>query len=149
MELSDILQGLSLSSRLHLLFFSRFSGGKGSLLHSTIFQMRSLGVNAHNTSKELLSKELCIKNNDPLGLLNVWTKDELVNECNNINADFRKSWNKDKLIYALQAKAPELIDEAIERKKVAVINPKYQVELELLSEYSLKIEDCFKLLCFI
>jgi len=53
------------------------------------------------------------------------------------------------LIYALQAKAPELIDEAIERKKVAVINPKYQVELELLSEYSLKIEDCFKLLCFI
>lgn len=111
--------------------------------------MRDFGVNPKETSEELVVKQLCIPTNDHSALLKVWSKDTFLSACDKAGADYRKSWDKEKLFHVLQEKAPHLILEAVERERLMMINPLFSRELSELTMHSQQLENAFKLLCFV
>ncbi len=148
-DLMELMRKLTMSARIHLLYFVGAYNGTGSLLNSTSYPMRSFGINAEETSKELLAAELCIPTEDSSSLLKVWSKNNLIDACTKSGTEFRKSWKKEKLFEALQTNAPSLITESIKQEKLVKLNPQLNDGIVLLEPYSRKLQDVFKLLCFI
>ena len=121
----------------------------GSLLRTTTYRMRNLGANPERTAIELRRGGLFVPSDSDEGLLDVWSKEDLVQACARAGVEYRKSWRKDRLLSALREKAPELVLEAREREGLVTLNPQFGGELRALAEYSTRLEDAFKLLCFI
>jgi len=144
----DVIRGLSLASRMHLLHFAG-SRVSGSLLRTATYRMRNLGVNPERTVSELGREGLFVPSDSDEGLLDVWSKDDLMQACAKVGAEYRKSWRKDKLLAALREKAPEFVLEAREREGLVTLSLQAGPELRAVADYSTRLEDAFKLLCFV
>jgi len=140
---------LSLGARLHL--FRAISYGESgiSLPHSTDYATRSFGLNIDETTKEILDNGLLISSEDPLGLLSSFSRNGLLELCQKKNADFRKSWNKDKLLSALIKADPEFVQATLKEKTIVSINPEYKDDLLSINSHINSLENIYKLLCFV
>jgi hypothetical protein len=145
---TDATRKLSLASRIHLLHFAG-SRTSGSPLKTTTYAMRNLGVHAEQTGIELRREGLLVPSQSDEGLLDVWSKDDLVQACMRAGAVYRKSWTKDRLLGLLREKAPEVIVEAREREGFVELDPHLAEELRGLADYARRLQDALKLLCFI
>ncbi len=138
---------LPLGARIHLLDFSK--KGIGSLIQSTDYQMRSLGVNPIQTAPLIFESGMCIQSKAPESLTSVWSKDELIDILQNKNVQFKKSWNKNLLLEVLATNLPDTLVEAAEKEKTAAIKPEFSKSLSELREYAQSLTDPIKLLCFL
>jgi len=68
----------------------------------TNYQIRSLGINVEKTSKELIDSGLVISSSSNEAIESAHSKQELMELCETNGATYRKSWNKEKLVDALQ-----------------------------------------------
>lgn len=142
----ESLLKLPLSARIHLLAFSKKGGG--SLMQSTDYGMRSLGVNPLQTAPLLLNSGICVESKEIKLMSDVWSKSELVSILQGKNVKFKNSWKKEQLIEALAENAPNVIAEIAEKEKVAVVKPEFLNSLNELREYAKILAEPMKLLCF-
>jgi hypothetical protein len=140
------LLAMPLLSRIHLLFFAE--KGSGSLMHSTTYEMRSLGVNPIESASILLSSGICEPASDHDAIAEVFSRKDLVAVLGERAIPYRKSWKKEQLFDVLSSHASELLVQAAGREKTARVKPEYLSELRLLNSGVHKLQERIKLLCF-
>jgi len=138
---------LSIGARLHL--FYAISSGEGSLTMLTDYNLRSFGLHIPWTTKEILDSELLIPTDDSAGLLRSFSKSDLISICKEKGIDFRGSWNKIKLLGALEKSAPDFVRATMREQNIVSINPRFKEHLLSIYAYSTKLENIYKILCFI
>jgi len=138
---------LSIGARLHLL--QAVSNGGGSLPNSTDYKTRSFGLNILDTTKEILDSGLLIPSENPEDLLSTFSRKELLATCQEKGVDFRKSWNKDKLLEALVKEAPEFVNVTLKKREIVSINPEFKDDLISIYSYSNQLENIYKVLCIL
>jgi hypothetical protein len=147
---SDVLlriRALPLLSRIHLLSFAAVGGG--SLLESTTYDMRSLGLNCVETAPLILNSGICEAYNDMELLARLLKKDEIIAALSEKGIDYKKSWNKTKLFERACSLTPEAIQNAAEKKKLARVKPEYLSDLRCLDSRASALVEGFRLLCFV
>jgi hypothetical protein len=114
----------------------------------TNYQIRSLGINVDKTSKELIDTALVLPSFSAESIELAHSKQELVELCESHSATYRKSWQKDKLVGALDETGSTAL-ETIATSKNSVL-PNLQLYPELRNVVSIADEHQvgFKLLCF-
>ncbi len=137
---------LSPLTRVHLLDFA--DKGVGSLMRSTSYKMRSVGLNPLQTAPALLGSGICELTDDREALSFLWSKDELLSLLEARRIPCRKSWNKTRLLETLATQAPEVVAEAIDREKIARIRPDVLSETRSLRSYADALRAPMALLCF-
>lgn len=145
-ELQAVILSLSPAARMQL-FYAVERGG-GALPNLTNYQIRSLGINAEKTSKELIDSGLVLPSSSKEAIESAHSKQELVELCDTNGATYRKSWNKEKLVDALQ-KMDSAILETISKSK-NLVSPNYERYPDLRNVVRIADEHQvgFKLLCF-
>lgn len=138
---------LSISARLHL--FQAITSGGGSLPKLTDFNLRSFGLHIPLTTKEILDSELLIPTDESAGLLGCFSKSDIISICEEKGIGFRKSWNKTKLLKALEENDPDFIQTTMREQNIVSINPEFKEDLLSIYAYSNKLENIYKMLCFI
>ena len=138
---------LPLLSRIHVHFFAE--RGVGSLMQSTTYKMRSLGVNPSETAQILLRSGICQPASDHEALAEVFSKNKLVAALDERAIPYRKSWGKRQLLEALSSHAPEFIAQVAERERTARISPELLPGLRLLNSNAYELQEGIKLLCFV
>jgi len=145
-ELQTVLLTLTPAARLQLFYAIETNGGP--LLSLTNYQIRSLGINVEETSKELIDSELLLFSSSKEAIESGYSKKELVELCETYGATYKKSWKKEKLIEALKEKDSSILEKIAKSKKL--VSPNYQRYPNLSNV--VKIADLhqvgFKLLCF-
>jgi len=141
------LLALPLLSRIHMQFFAE--RGAGSLLQSTTYKMRSLGVNPLETAQILLESGICLSASDHEALSAILSKNDLVAALDKRAIPYRKSWKKDQLLEALSSNAPEFIAPVVERERTARVRPELLPDLRSLNSNAHKLQEGIKLLCFL
>ncbi len=122
----EYFNALPIGARIHLLSLVQpKKGGRDSLLKGTTFAMRDLGVNPRQTADLLLGSGFCSSVIEASALESVWTKDELISVLSVSGVDFRKSWNKARMLEELQKAAPESVQQACEQHRTAAVKPEY------------------------
>ncbi|MCF6271410.1 MAG: hypothetical protein L3J41_16990 [Melioribacteraceae bacterium] len=118
---------LTIGGRLHL--FESFKNYSQSLTDCSNYSLRNFGINSLDTIEEIiLSKILLIeKSVIKISPFEYLTKNELVKLLDSQNIDYRKSWNKDKLLNAINTKDPLIIDEFMHDKQKEKIIFKYKI----------------------
>src|SRR5207249_6307886 len=89
-ELRSIILALSPAARLQL-FYTVERGG-GALLSLTNYQIRSLGTNIEDTSRELIDSGLVLSSSSKEAIESAYSKQELMELCETHGAPYRKSW---------------------------------------------------------
>jgi hypothetical protein len=140
------LLALPLLSRIHVHFFAE--RGAGSLMQSTTYRMRSLGVNPRETAQILLESGICQPASDHEALAEVFSKNGLVAALDERAIPYRKSWGKRQLLGALSSHAPEFLAQVAERERTARIRPELLPDLRFLNSNAHKLQEGIKLLCF-
>lgn len=140
------LLALPLLSRIHLLSFAE--QGSGSLMQSTTYKMRSLGLNPIESSSNLLSSGMCELASEHDVLAEVFSKNALVAVLDERAIPYRKSWKKGQLLEVLSSHAPEILTQTAEREKTARVKAEFLSELRLLNSGAHKLQERIKLLCF-
>lgn len=141
------IQQLSISARLHLFLATEIGGG--SLPTLTNYAIRSFGISVEDTSSQIMKSELFISSYESSALSNSMSKQDLLEACAKAGVDARKSWNKDKLAHVLSENNTKYFTSIIKDMNVVSINPEYEKELKALSLYSKKLNQAFKVMCFI
>lgn len=140
------LLALPLLSRIHLHFFAE--KGVGSLMQSTTYKMRSLGVNPLETAQILLESGICQPASDHEALAEVLSKNNLVAALGEKPIPYRKSWRKRQLLETLSSHVPEFISQVAERERTARVRPELLPDLRFLNSNPHKLQEGIKLLCF-
>jgi len=146
-QIHDQIKGLSPACRMHL-FYAASQGG-GSLPSLTNYPIRSFGINEESTSNEILDSGLMTTAEDAGVLMSSMTKKELIAACEEVDAQYYKSWNKGKILEALKSDAPEYVSEKIEEIGAVTVSSRQEDEIESLLSYSAELEASFKALFFI
>jgi len=145
-DLRKRILNLTPAARLQL-FYAVETGG-GALQNLSNFQIRNLGINTNNTSKELLESELVLPSYSSEAFESAHSKKELIELCESHDITYRKSWNKGRLVGALE----EIDSAGLEKiaKNINLVSPNYQVYPELKTIINIADEHQigFKLLCF-
>lgn len=141
------LLALPLLSRIHVQFFAERSAG--SLMQSTTYKMRSLGVNPLETAQILLESGICQPASDHEALAEVFSKNDLVAALDKRAIPYRKSWKKEQLLEALSSHAPEFIAQVAERERTARVRLELLPDLRSLNSNAHKLQEGIKLLCFL
>jgi hypothetical protein len=140
------LCNLPLLARLHLVAF--VEGGGTSLMHSSTYKMRSLGLNPAQTAPILCASGICAPTCDQAALAGVLSKNDLMVLLEQRAIAYKKSWKKAQLLETLAAHAPDLLEQAAERERVVCIKDGCLEQLRSLIAYAKSLEDPLKLLCF-
>jgi len=141
------IKNLSLSSRMHLFF--AFKKGGGNLINLINYAIRNFGISVQDSASQIIKSELFVPSSDPKLLSTMMTQKELLNLCREAGIEVRKSWNKNKLIDSLKVGNPEYCNMLIKKMNLYAPNSKYASELSLLDDYSTRLIEVFKVLCFI
>jgi hypothetical protein len=139
---------LSIGARLHLFQAISYGEDGGSLPNSTDYATRSFGLNIPDTTKEILDSQLLIPSEDINDLQSCFSRKALLELCQEKNIDFKKSWNKQKLLSALEKGVPEFVRTTMKQLKIDSINPEYKDDLLSICSYLSSLENIYKLLCF-
>lgn len=132
-DIKNILLGLPLLARLHIVYFSEKS--VASLMQSTVYGLRSLGLNPIETSPKILESGVCEIVIDAESLGVVLTKNDTISILDEKGIEYKKSWNKQKLLEILISKAFETAKQIAEREKIVRIKPEFIDDFRLLREY--------------
>ena len=145
-ELRSVILTLTPAARLQLLY--TVERGGGSLPSLTNYQIRSLGINVEKTSKELIDSGLVILSSSNEAIESAHSKQELVDLCETNGATYRKSWNKEKLVDALQKMDSTILEKIAKSKNL--VSPNYEQYPGLKNVVAIADEHQvgFKLLCF-
>ncbi|MBN1317266.1 MAG: hypothetical protein JXA42_17415, partial [Anaerolineales bacterium] len=146
-ELRAVILSLSPAARMQL-FYTVERGG-GSLPSLTNYQIRSLGINAEKTSKELIDSGLVLPSSSKVAIEAAHSKQELVELCETNGVTCRKSWNKERLVDALQKIDSAILEKAAKSKNL--VSPNYERYPDLRNVVRIADEHQvgFKLLCFV
>lgn len=139
---------LSIGARLHLFQAISYGEDGGSLPNSTDYVTRSFGLNIPETTREILDSRLLIPSEDINDLQSSFSRKSLLELCQEKNVDFKKSWNKQKLLTALEKGVPEFVGTTIKELKIVSINSEYKDDLLSIRSYLSSLENIYKLLCF-
>ncbi|WP_198244124.1 hypothetical protein [methane-oxidizing endosymbiont of Gigantopelta aegis] len=145
-DLRAVILTLTPAARLQLFYAVEREGGALSSL--TNYQIRSLGINVEQTSKELIESGLVLHSSSKEAIESAHSKQELVDLCETYGATYRKSWKKEKLVEALE-KIDSAVLEKIAKSK-NLVSPNYQRYPDLRNVVRIADEHQvgFKLLCF-
>jgi hypothetical protein len=92
---------------------------------------------------------ICTPNYDPMALIDVLSREELIAAFDERGIPYAKSWDKTKMIEVLADRAPDLLEEAAKREVVVSISDSHLAELRSFAAHAEASADYFKLLCFI
>lgn len=145
-QVKSAFMGLPLLSRLHLLSF--VERGAASLMQSTNYKMRNLGLNPLETSTSLISSGFCELVTDLEVVVDIFSKNDLISILDERAISYRKSWKKLQLLETLNSHAPDFIVKIAEQEKTVRIKPEFISELRSLRMYANAIQENIKLLCF-
>jgi hypothetical protein len=145
-ELRTVMLALSPAARMQLLY--TVERGGGSLPSLTNYQIRSFGINAEKTSKELIDSGLVLPSPSKEAIESAHSKQELVELCETNGATYRKSWKKEKLVDALQERDSAILEKVAKSKNL--VSPNYERYPDLRNVVRIADEHQvgFKLLCF-
>jgi hypothetical protein len=145
-ELQAVILTLSPAARLQLFYAIERRGG--SLPSLTNFQIRSLGIDVERTSKELIDSGLVFSSSSKEAIESAHSKQELVELCETYGATYRKSWNKEKLVDALEKMDSTILEKVAKSKNL--VSPNYERYPDLRNVVRIADEHQvgFKLLCF-
>jgi hypothetical protein len=149
------LRKLPLLARLHLIAFVHSSRSpkhnRTSLLRysGTTGAMTCLGLNTAQTAPLLVASGICTPNYDPMALIDILSREELVAAFDQRGIAYVKSWGKTEMIKALADRAPDLLEEAAKREMVVSISDSNLAEIRSFAAHAEASADYFKLLCFI
>ncbi len=145
-ELQESIITLTPAARLQL-FYAVEKGG-GALPNLTNYQIRSLGINTNNTSKELLESGLISPSCSSEAIESAHSKKELIELCESHSVTYRKSWKKEKLVGALEEIDSAMLEGIV--KAMNLVSPNHQAYPELKNIVRIADEHQigFKLLCF-
>jgi hypothetical protein len=140
------LLSLSLGARLHL--FDAVSKKVGELPELTSYRTRDFGLHIPVTTQEILESGLLIKTQESSALANCFTKNDLIATCQQHNIEYKKSWDKKKLLQAVEKEAPQFIEKALKNRELVGINPEYEEDLLRFYQSSQDLEPLYAILCF-
>lgn len=145
-ELREIILTLTPAARLQLFYTVERRGG--SLPSLTNYQIRSLGINVEKTSKELIGSGMVLSSSSKEAIESAHSKQELVELCEANGVTYRKSWNKEKLVDALQKMDSTILEKIAKSKNL--VSPNYELYPDLRNVVRIADEHQvgFKLLCF-
>jgi hypothetical protein len=139
---------LSLGARLHLFQAVSYGKGAGSLPKSTDYATRNFGLFVPETTREILDSTLMIPSDKAIDLETAFSRKGLLAVCEENEADFRKSWNKGKLLAALEDQCPDFIRTSLKDMAIVTVNPDFKEDLDEICSYSERLTAFYKLLCF-
>lgn len=139
---------LSLSPAARMQLFYTVERGNGSLPSLTNYQIRNLGINVGETSKELIDSGLVLLSSSKEAIKSAHSKQELVELCETNGASYRKSWNKEKLVDALQKIDSTILEKIAKHKSLVSPNYKRYPDLRNVVRIADEHQVGFKLLCF-
>lgn len=145
-DLRAIITELTPAARFQLFFAVQRESG--ALLELTNYLIRSFGIDVESTSKELTDRELLLPSLSREVIQTTYSKQELAEMCLATGVTSRKSWNKTKLLNALEEHDRSIVAKLSISKSIVSPNPKYKSELLELLEAAEVHELGFKLLCF-
>lgn len=145
-ELRTVILTLSPAARLQLLY--TVERGGGSLPSLTNYQIRSLGINVERTSKELIDSGLVISSSSKEAIESAYSKQELVELCETYGVTYRKSWNKEKLVDALEKMDSTTLEKVAKSKNLVSPNYRRYPDLRNVVRIADEQQVGFKLLCF-
>lgn len=145
-QVKDILSGLPMLSRLHLLSFC--DRGSASLMRSTTYKLRNLGLNPIEVAPKLLASGICELTTDLEAVAEIFTKNDIISILDEKAIPYRKSWKKSQLLEVLGSHAPDFITQVAEQEKIVRIKPEFLSDLRSLREYAYAMQEQIKLLCF-
>lgn len=146
-EAALIISKLPLLSRLHLLFSTERE--TASLMQTTTYGMRSLGLNPLESATTLLASGLCELTTDLWLISKSLSRDDIVANLDEQAIHYKKSWNKLQLLEVLNSKIPDLTVDITTREKIVNIKPEFFSDICLLTSYAKTTEENIKLLCFV
>ena len=144
--LSIPLRSFSVSARLQLFYINSF--GPCSLSKASDYSMRNLGLNHIETAREFRDTDFLVEITDAHAILTLWSKKELANICENFGIDYRKGWNKEQLLHAIESKVPTVIEERMKQGGIFNVNAKYKSDFDSMKNYSRTVVPAMNLLCF-
>lgn len=148
-ECRQKIRSLSVGARLHLFQFIGYGKGAEGLLDVTDFATKNMGLYISTTSEEIMESNLVLPDyQNHKGLSSIYEKNDLIRLCTEKGADYRKSWNKNKLVEALAQKDSEFIESTLMDRAFVRINPAFSEDLMALSFRSEQLVNLFKVLCF-
>lgn len=145
-KIREILAGLPVLTRLHLLSFC--GKGTASLMQSTTYKLRNLGLNPIEVAPILLASGICELTTDLEAVEGLLTKNEILSILDDKSITYRKSWKKQKLMETLGTYAPDFIEKIAEKEKIVQVKPEYLYDLRSLRDYADSLQVPIKLLCF-
>ena len=145
-ELRAAILALSPAARLQLFYSVQRNGG--SLPKLTNYQIRSLGINVRETSRELIDSDLVSPAFSKGVIESVHSKQELLDLCEICGAEYRKSWRKEKLVDSLHKVAPEILEKIAKSRDLTSPNYERYPDLENVVRIADEHQVGFKLLCF-
>lgn len=145
-SVSSIMQNLPVMARIHLLAISERNAS--SLLTSTTFKMRSLGVNPLETAPALFNSGLCELVPETADLSNCISKSDIIEKLNVNQIPYKKSWNSTRLFTELKEHCPDCIQGFINDLQIARIPLPYAKDIQTIREYSISLQDILRLLFF-
>ncbi|MBT4295541.1 MAG: hypothetical protein HOD43_07010 [Candidatus Marinimicrobia bacterium] len=137
---------VSPAARLHLFYTLGRKGG--ALPEFTNFQIRSLGINVKQTSKELTDSGLVLFASSPDEIKSAITKKRLLKLCESNKVHYRKTWPKDKLVNALADRHPGIIKKIAKSESIGKPNYSAYPGLKDVRDIADKHLLAYKLLCF-
>ena len=145
-ELRSVMLRLSPAARLQL-FYALERGG-GALLGLTNYQIRSLGINVEDTSRELIDSGLVLSSSSKEAIESAYSKQELMELCETHSAPYRKSWKKAELVDVLQKMDSTILEEISTYKNLVAPNYQRYPDLRNVVRIADEHQVGFQLLCF-
>lgn len=137
---------LPLLTRMHLMSF--VEKGTTSLMHSTSFSMRTLGLNPLQTAPIILASGICKQVVERESLLSILSRSDLITALAERNIPFEQSSGKAELLNVLGSKAPDVLQRAAEREEIVSIKDEFLPQLRSLLSYANSLEAPLSFLCF-
>lgn len=145
-NLTTKLLSITPAARIHLSY--TLGKGGGSLPDLTNFQIRSLGINVKETSKELINSELVLITSSPENVGSSLSKMDLYKLCDKYGAHYRKYWKREKLAEALAKVDSKLLNKIAKSKNIIKPNYSNYPDLMNLVKIADKHEVGFRMLFF-
>ena len=142
----SILQTLPVMARIHLLAITERN--VTSLLNSTTFKMRSLGVNPLETAPTLINSGLCELIAETEDFSSCISKSDIIAKLDLNQIPYKKSWNSKRLFSELQQHCPDCIRGCINDQQIARISAPYVEDIQAIREYSINLQNLLSHLFF-
>ena len=141
-----LMRKISIGARLHLLSALEWPSKNRQLPYQADFDLRALGIDVQDTTREILESGLFTYPNSVEPLLPSMLKLHLIRECETEGANYHKSWRKIDLAISLASTNPDRFQELIQEFVIAVPNDKYKDDLNDILFFSKALEQIFRLL---